>query len=83
MTASIKIKTCLLTECLNCKKLFIKKLETISNISILMKNNKSEISFSENKNKIILIKIMKEEVFINLPILSKHNLQSCILNTNY
>ena len=71
------MKTYFLKECLNCPYFFIKKIQSNSSVSILQNGSSLEDYLLDNKNKINLNKIIKEEIFFHLSAISKHNLGVC------
>lgn len=76
----IKIKTTLSIECCNCFNLFLKKIQSTSNIKIFIKNKKEFPNKQEYFRKRILqgaFNIIKEEIFYCLPHLGKHNYHNC------
>lgn len=76
----IKIKTTLSIECCNCFNLFLKKIQSSSNVKIFLKNKKEFSKKKEYFRKKILqgaFNIIKEEIFYFLPHLGKHNYHNC------
>merc|ERR1712039_213434 len=76
----VKLKTKIITQCLNCKIFFSKKIYSSSHLKIFMRNyevfHSKKNSFFNEKILNFLI-VLKEEIFYNLPFLSKHYLKNC------